>query len=262
MRQALYVFLLCGAGAVCAQNDVDEDGSTAAEQADFIKWGPASKELGGQASVQWLSQYFFRGLRFSHNDVLQQEIGVWYAGFKARGFFSYDCNPDEYSEADFTGSYSYALNESTAVEAGYTFYGYPHRMYGKDKKDRQGYDIKDTQEIFAGVMGVTDYLGASVYGYYDFRDGTGALWEFALGKSLDIDHFKPVTLKPYVRASANLNCRYFNDATEFSHSILTVGLPLHLTDHAVLSGSLNYQWGWQGWVEDDWYAQVGVTLRF
>jgi len=262
MRQWLILLLLCGAGLAWAQIELDEDDGAAPEQADFIKWGPASGKLGGRASAQWLSQYFFRGLRFSHNDVLQQEVGAWYAGFKVRGFFSYDCNPDEYSEADFTASYSYALGRDAAIEAGYTFYGYPHRMYGNDKKDRKGYDIKDMQEFFGGIMGATKYLDASIYGYYDFRDGTGAFWEFALGKSLDIECFEPVALKPYVRASANLNCRYFNDATEFSHAILTVGLPVHLTDHVVLSGSFNYQWGWQNWVEDDWYAQVGVALRF
>jgi hypothetical protein len=246
MRRMLFVFLLSGMCSVGV--------NAAEEQAEFIKWGPASERLGGQLGAQWLSQYFFRGLRFSRNDVLQQEAAMWYGGVKARGFFNYDCGPDEYNEVDLTGSYSFALSESAAVEGGYTYYNYPHRM--------RGYDIKDTQEVFAGLMQATAIVDASIYGYYDFRDGSGALWEFALGKSVDIPIAKPVSVKPFVRAAADLNLYYFNNAAEFSHSILTAGLPFYLSEQFIVTGSYNYQWGWQNWVEDDWYVQAGVTIRF
>ncbi len=252
MQRALIVCLLCGAWGVVARGaDMDEEESTKAE---FIQWGPASGEFGGRLGAQWQSKYFFRGLRFSRNDVLQQDVGMWYGGVKASGFFSYDCGPDEYNEVDATGSYSYAFNKDTAVEGGFTYYNYPHRT--------RGYDIKDTYEVFAGLTQATPIVDASIYGYYDFRDGSGALWEFALGKGVTLDYLKPVLVKPFVRASANLNVRYFNDDTEFSHSILTVGLPFYLSPQLIIGPTINYQWGWQQWVEDEWYAQLGVTIRF
>ena len=227
----------------------DAAGQASSDVSDLVKWGPASGKLGGALTVKWLNRYFFRGLRFSRNDVLQQDVGLWYEGFKLGGFFSYECSSKKYNETDVTLSYSYALRPDTVLEAGYTYFGYPNRV--------RGYKIKDTQEVFAGLSGTTRYLDASVYGYYDFKEGTGTFWEFGLGKAVDLDY-----VKPYVRATANLNARYFNDKTEFSHAILTVGVPVHITDHTIIAGSFNYQWGWQNWVEDKWYVDVGVTLRF
>ncbi len=213
-------------------------------KSDLVTKGPASGEPGGEAAIRYRSQYFFRGLRFSRNDVLQLEGSLWYKGFKLRGFTNYDCGPDEFNEADGTLSYTYALSDDTIIEGGYTYYGYPHR------------EFEDTQEFFAGIQQEW-IVDASIYGYYDFDEGDGAIWEFGLGK-----HFRYGKVDPYVRATATLNARYFNNDTEFSHGILSAGLPVHLTDYLTVFGDLNYQWGWQGWTEDDWFASAGVKLRF
>ncbi len=223
-------------------------------QADFIVEGPASRQFGGELSLWYASEYYFRGLRFSENDVSHQEVSLWYQGFKVKGFFNYDFHDDEFdeehfNEADVTASYSTALRDDTALEFGYTYYGYPHQV--------MGYHIHHTQEFFAGIRQESDIIDASLYGYYDFTDGSGSIFELSVGK-----HYRYKSIDPYVKATADLNVRYFNDATEVSHAIVTAGLPIDLGDHFVLEGNFNYQWGFVSWVEDQWYVKAGVTFKF
>ena len=213
-------------------------------KSDLLEEGPASGRMGGELGVKWLSEYFFRGVRFSRNDVLQQRVSLWYEGFKLSGFFNYDFGPDEFNEADGTVSYSFPVSDDAVVEAGYTYYGYPHR------------EFRDTQEFFAGIRQDL-YVDVGVYGYYDFDEGTGCLWEFSLGKDYPYG-----IIDPFARFTAVLNGRYFNDDIEFSHGLISVGLPVRIGEHIVVSGEFNYQWGWQGWVEDEWFAGAGVTLKF
>ena len=211
---------------------------------DFIAHGPASKKLGGSYNSRWLSKYFFRGLKFSSDDVWQQELGLWYQGFKIGGFSSFDFEPDKFNEARGTISYSHRLFDDTAIEAGYTYYGYPNNL------------VKDTQEIFGGIKQEW-VVDGSLYGYYDFDEGSGFIGELGLGK-----HFRYDMIDPYVWTTTTLNGRYFNDDVEFSHMIVTAGLPVHLGDHVIVGASANYQWGWQGWVEDRWFFMADLTLRF
>lgn len=274
---SLFTFLLIGCMAMCVPASVDaqninlppleEEGITlnagrkapavfgAQDKFDFIKSGPASGETGGELSLWYLNRYFFRGLRFSKNDVCQPEISIWHKGFKIKGKFNYDFKDNrldetQFNEADVTASYNVALNQDAVLEMGYTYYGYPHQV--------MGYHIHQCQEFFAGIDQRTDFLDASLYGYYDFTDGSGSYFELTLGKRF---RYKDL-IEPYVRANTNLNVRYFNDATEISHSIFTAGLPIYLGEHVILDGSFNYQWGVVSWVEDKWYVRAGLTLRW
>jgi len=213
-------------------------------EAPIVREGPASGRFGGKAAVWWSRRYYFRGVRFSRNDVLQARAALWYQGIKVSGFTNYDFGPDEANEIDGTVSYSIPVSADAVLEAGYTYYGYPHR------------DFDDTQEIFAGISQQW-HIDASIYGYYDFDEGRGGLWEFTLGK-----RFRYEFIEPYVRATAVLNGKYFNDDIEFSHGLFTAGLPILLGDHLALRGELTYQWGWQGWTDDTWWAVAGAEIRF
>jgi hypothetical protein len=222
----------------------EEEGPSESKRPDLLEDGAASGKFGGELTGRWQSEYYFRGLKFSRNDVLQGEAALWYKGFKLKGFLNYDFGPNEVNEADGSISFNFPVSEDTVVEAGYTYYGYPHRV------------IEDTQEFFAGIRQEW-VVNSSVYAFYDFDEGSGALWEFTVGKNLPIGNFDP-----FLRGTAVLNARYFNDDTEFSHGTFTAGLPFYLCYHTILFADINYQWGWQGWVKDDWFATAGMTVHF
>jgi hypothetical protein len=124
----------------------------------------------GSASVDFMSNYVWRGQKLSNAAVIQPSVGIMYEGFGVNLWTNYDTGTNEHNETDLTVDYSFAVDKMS-VDAGYIFYA----LDGAD----------DTQEVYVTV-GYDILLSPSLTIYYDFDEGEGAFIVAAIGHSFSL----------------------------------------------------------------------------
>jgi hypothetical protein len=142
-------------------------------------------ETSGSASVDFMSQYIWRGLQLSDEIVIQPSVGITYGGFGANLWTNYDTDTDEQNETDLTLNYANSIDKFS-YDAGYIYYAL------------DGFD--DTQEVYLSLA-YDVILSPSLTIYYDFDEGEGAFIVAAVGHSFELP--KGLTLDLGASASYN-----------------------------------------------------------
>jgi hypothetical protein len=140
-------------------------------------------ETSGSASVDFMSNYVWRGQKLSNSMVVQPSAGITYGGFGANLWANYDTGTNEHNETDLTVNFSNSVDKFS-YDVGYIFYAL----------DGSGTDGSgnDTQEIYL-ALGYDMLLSPSLTVYLDFDEGDGAFivasvsHAFELPQELSID---------------------------------------------------------------------------
>jgi hypothetical protein len=140
-------------------------------------------ETSGSASVDFMSNYVWRGQKLSNSMVVQPSAGITYGGFGANLWANYDTGTNEHNETDLTVNFSNSVDKFS-YDVGYIFYAL----------DGSGTDGSgnDTQEIYL-TLGYDMLLSPSLTVYLDFDEGDGAFivasvsHAFELPQELSID---------------------------------------------------------------------------
>lgn len=130
----------------------------------------AEVEKSADASVSFMSNYVWRGLKLSEDWVIQPTVGLTYGGFGANLWSNYDGDAKEATETDLTLNYATSFDK-VGLEVGYIYY------------ELEG--LQDTQELYVSV-GYDFIVSPSLTVYYDYDEGTGAFFVFALDYSRDL----------------------------------------------------------------------------
>jgi uncharacterized protein (TIGR02001 family) len=111
----------------------------------------------------YVSNYVFRGLQFAEESIqpsIEFASGDFYAGIWTSNPIVNGPGAAAYAnEIDFYLGYGWALSDTWALDAGFTYYYYPETPSGDEQ-----------QEPYVGIAG--DFGGGasgSLYGFYDFE---------------------------------------------------------------------------------------------
>lgn len=130
----------------------------------FSPLGVIAAETSGSASVDFMSNYVWRGQKLSNSLVVQPSTGITYGGFGANLWANYDTGTNEHNETDLTLNFSNSIDK-LSYDVGYIFYALDGS--GDDESGN------DTQEIYVTV-GYDVILSPSLTVYLDFDEGDGA----------------------------------------------------------------------------------------
>jgi len=135
---------------------------------------PAAHAAAGSASVDFLTNYLWRGQKLSDdNGVIQPSLDISHRGLAANYWANFDLDNGENTETDLTLSYTTEIEGIEGLEVGF---GYIH--YGLD-------GAADTQEFFVSVAyGVI--LNPSATFYYDSDEGNGGFLSLGLSHSVEL----------------------------------------------------------------------------
>lgn len=126
-------------------------------------------ETSGSASVDFMSNYIWRGQKLSDDFVIQPSVGITYEGLGINIWSNYDNDTTAITETDFTLDYTFSVDKF-GFDFGYIFYTFQDSDF-------------DTQEIYASAS-YDVILNPSLTLYYDFDEGEGAFIVAAVGHSL------------------------------------------------------------------------------
>lgn len=133
--------------------------------------GIMAAETSGSASVDFMSNYVWRGQKLSNSMVVQPSTGITYGGFGANLWANYDSGTKEHNETDLTLNYANAV-EKFSYDVGYIYYA----LEGSEN---------DTQEVYVTV-GYDVILSPSLTVYYDFDEGDGAFIVASVGHTFEL----------------------------------------------------------------------------
>jgi hypothetical protein len=128
-------------------------------------------QVSGSASVDIVSNYVWRGQKFSQNVVYQPSVGLNYKGFGVNFWANYDDQTKELTELDLTLKYGYSFS-IVSLEAGYINYAFDN--------------AEDTQEVY-GSIGLDIPLHPSVTYYYDYDVGDGGYVNAGISESVSVN---------------------------------------------------------------------------
>jgi hypothetical protein len=128
-------------------------------------------ETSGSASVDFMSNYVWRGQKLSNSMVVQPSTGITYGGFGANLWANYDAGTKEHNETDLTINFSNSVDKFS-YDAGYIYYA----LDGSEN---------DTQEVYVTV-GYDVILSPSLTVYLDFDEGDGAFIVASISHSFEL----------------------------------------------------------------------------
>ena len=156
----------------------------------------AETETSGYASVDFMSNYVWRGQKLSRSWVIQPSVGITYGGFDANLWSNFDSDwkvedtdkgQGKVTETDLTLRYSLSKNKFN-FSAGYIYYA----LEG----------ASDTQELFFSAA-YDVLLNPALTLYYDYDEGQGAFIVASIDHSFDLG--KNIPLDVGASASYNIN---------------------------------------------------------
>jgi hypothetical protein len=230
----------------------------------------AETKVSGNASVDVLSNYVWRGQKLSNSWVIQPSVGITYANFGANIWANYDSDSKidegdghgEISETDLTLNYSFSV-EKWNFTAGYIYYAFT--------------GANDTQEVYLSTSYST-LLNPTLTIYYDYDEGNGAFVIAAISHSFDV--FKGSSLKLGASAGYNINNKVMgfdengDDFSNFYNGELSAGLSIPITKAISITPKIAYSFPLSDDAEeaikgisddgdkDILYGGINVTLSF
>jgi hypothetical protein len=231
----------------------------------------AETKTSGYASVDFMTNYVWRGQKLSRNWVVQPSIGITYGGFDANLWSNFDSNwkvddtdkgEGKVTETDLTLSYSFSKDQFN-FSAGYIYYA----LEG----------ISDTQELFFSAA-YDVLLQPALVLYYDYDEGQGAFIIASIEHSFDLG--KNIPLDVGASASYNINNKVMgvdeegNDFSNFYNSELYVSVTFPVTKAFSITPKVAYSFPLSndakkaissisyGGDKDIFYGGINLTLSF
>jgi len=151
--------------------------------------------VSGYASLDYFSNYVWRGQKLSNSWVLQPSLGINYGAFGANIWTNYDTDSKidegnghgEVTETDITLYYTHSINKLN-LTAGFIYYALS--------------DANDTQEIYLSAE-YDVFLKPKLTIYYDFDEGNGAFLVASTSHSIEL--LKDISMNLGATASYNIN---------------------------------------------------------
>jgi hypothetical protein len=220
--------------------------------------GLKGAETSGNASVDVMSSYMWRGFEIHEDVAVQPSVGINYGGFGANLWADYDTEAKEAIETDLTLNYSFSV-ERFSLDAGYIFYA----LEGAE----------DTQEVYLSV-GYDMLLSPAVAVYYDFDEGDGFYLDASIGHSFALP--KDLSLDLGALVSYNGDSEYsIGDYSDFHHGEVSASLSIPLNDAISIAPMLAYSFALSdeseaaieslsagGDESDFFYGGLNLTLSF
>ncbi len=227
----------------------------------------AKTKTSGSASVDFMSQYIWRGQQLSDEMAVQPSVGITYGGFGANIWSNWDEKTTAVTETDFTLNYTFSVDK-IGFDVGYIFYTFPDS------------DL-DTQEIYVSAS-YDVMLSPTLTIYYDFDEGEGAFVVASIGHSYELPHGLGLDLG--VSASYTLDNTVMgtesdgSDLSDFYNADISASLSIPVTDAISISPMIAYSIALSDDAEtvlegialgstgkndsDVFYGGVNVTLSF
>ncbi|MGB9715908.1 MAG: hypothetical protein ACPL1G_05835 [Thermodesulfovibrionales bacterium] len=193
-------------------------------------------KVSGNASVDVLSNYVWRGQKLTNSWVVQPPVGITYNGLSANIWANYDSDSQidegdghgEFSETDVTFNYNYSVDKWN-FSLGYIYYA----LNGAN----------DTQEVYLSLA-YSILLNPTLTFYYDYDEGDGAFIVTSISHSFDV--YKGCSLKLAASASYNINNKvmgFDEDGDEFSNFYngeVSVALSFPVTEFISITPKMTY----------------------
>ncbi|MCR5413303.1 MAG: hypothetical protein K6F50_01080 [Kiritimatiellae bacterium] len=202
-----------------------------------------------EVSVDFLSDYLWRGTICNDNPVWQPSVTVGYdAGnfgkVSANVWASYDLTHKRGTatnsrrscgaqEIDYTLSYANSIGP-VGMEAGHIWYTFPNNNGSTD------------QELYASVSYENDIVTPSATAYWNYSDSAGSdvsAVYFSFGLEREIEIVDSLTLTP--KASLGFGDHAYTDSeggTELTDQTLGVALSYAVTEWLSVGAQVNYTW--------------------
>ena len=221
---------------------------TCASMTGMVPAVKAEAETAGYSSVDFMSNYVWRGQKLSNSWVLQPSVGITYGAFDANMWANYDSDRyeagssdsghGEFTETDVTLSYNLSIDK-WSFTGGYIYYALD--------------EANDTQEVFISA-GYDILLSPSLTLYYDYDEGKGAFVVASIGHTVDVT--EKLALNLGASASYNFNNEvmgYDEDGDDFSNFYngeLSASLDIPITEAITLSPKGSYSFPLSSDAED------------
>ncbi len=192
-------------------------------------------DITGDASVNYLGKYVWRGQLLNDDPVVQPSVGFQVGKLYLNLWGNMDTtsingNNGEFNEVDFTIDYSDQITEVLGFSVGAIRYDFPNTDYDA------------TTEIYAG-LNLDVFLSPTVTVYYDIDEIEGMYVNFGIGHSLAITE----TVALDMGASMGWGNKRYNEGywpsadggSSLQDLTLTMALPIALGDWT-LTPSLTY----------------------
>ncbi len=149
----------------------------------------------GTASIDFMSNYVWRGIKLSKDFVIQPSITVGYAGFSMNIWSNLDTNyygnitggkKFKHTETDITLNYTHSFDK-LSLTGGFIYYGLD--------------SVPDTQELYFSAS-YDVLLKPSLSLYYDIKEGKGGFLTASIGHSFELS--KDIALNLGALLSYNL----------------------------------------------------------
>jgi len=227
-------------------------------------------KVAGYASLDWMTNYVWRGQKLSNSWVLQPSVGVSYGPFGANIWANYDSDSKvdegdshgEITETDITLTYTRTIDKWT-LGLGYIYYAFS--------------GANDTQEIYFTVS-YDILLTPTLTVYWDYDEGQGVFAILGLSHTFDLG--KGLGLKLGGTASYNFNnmiMGFDSDGKDFSNfynAELSAALTIPITKNLSITPKVAYSFPLSSdakeaikKISDDgdkdvFYGGVNLTLSF
>jgi hypothetical protein len=217
-------------------------------------------ELSGNASVDVMSNYVWRGFKLSNSVVIQPSVGITYGGFGANLWSNLDTDINdslEHFETDVTVNYAFS-KDKFSFDLGYIYYALE--------------SAKDTQEAYFS-MGYDILLSPTLTIYYDFDKGDGAFIVVSVGHDFEFE--KGIALSLGASASYNIESEYsIGDYSDFHNADLSASLSIPVTDAISVGPMIAYSFALSNDAEDAmeaisddgvndiFYGGINLSLNF
>jgi predicted RNA-binding Zn-ribbon protein involved in translation (DUF1610 family) len=206
--------------------------------AEVCEKAEEEKEFCFGADAGFFSKYVSRGITWTDGPVFQPDLWASYKGFTLSVWGSMDLTDKydlggEISELDYTLDYSNNIGP-LAYSGGIIYYTFPNT--GDD----------DTSEVYAG-LGYDIMLQPKLVVYYDFWQADGFYGVMSFSHSFELPEVvKGVKSSVDLSAQVGLGSKNYNEFysgdshTAFTNYLLTVAIPVSLTDNFSLKPTVSY----------------------
>jgi hypothetical protein len=206
--------------------------------------GVIAAETSGSASVDFMSNYVWRGQKLSNSMVVQPSVGITYGGFGANLWANYDTSTNEHNETDLTLNFSNSVDKFS-YDVGYIFYALDGS--GDDESGN------DTQEIYLSV-GYDLLLSPSLTVYLDFDEGDGAFIVASISHTFELPQKLSLDVGASISYSAD-NAVMGTDAdgddiSDFYNGDISASLTIPVTDAISVGPMIAYSFPLSNDAED------------
>ena len=197
-----------------------------------------------EARVDYISDYFFRGVSYSQGEVMQGTLSLNKGPLTVIGFANKDLTTQDVNELDVTLDYTKDVGEKLKLSSGYTFLSFP------------GFEPSQTQEVYAGAT-LKTFLNPSLKVVKDFEAGDGNYVEGSVSHEFKIKDV-PINLS----ATLGYNDHYFREDSGLSHLEMKASTSIPLSENLTLTPYVGHSGSLDKDFDDETYAGIGLSYKF